>query len=165
MAIASPIIAPAVVEALAIAGLPDVEWTHGDDLCDCIFQRIGLWKNPYLAETLEVRMCCIWAELYKQFPDFVRTIPGYWLDNEQRWETVPWEWNGETDMPTYLWYRHLARKQGRTVGEIRAEYADRDAERPRGRALPAPPPPARMIPFILLDGSQEIRVDLGCRVA
>lgn len=125
-------LSPGVIEALSIGSLPDVQWQNQDDLCDCTFQRVGLWKNPYLAETLEIRLCCVWAELGKWFPDFVRTIPGYFDDNEQEWITEPWEWTGETEMPKAIWYRHLARKQGRAVSEIRAEYGEKDALRPKG---------------------------------
>lgn len=158
----NPSLSAAVIEALAIGNLPDVQWVHGDDLCDCTYQRIGMWKNPYLAETLEVRLCCVWGKLAELYPDMVRAIPAYWLDNEQRWDTVPHEWNGETDMPPYLWYRHLARKLNRPLSAIRAEYKHRDAERPRGvpRIAPTPVP---YIPFVLLDGTREIMVNLGER--
>lgn len=112
-------ITPALMEALSIANLPDVQWKHEDDLCDCTFQRIGMWKNPYLAETLEIRLCCVWAELGKMFPQFVRTIPGYWNENTEEWMTEPWEWNGETPMPAALWHRQIARKNNITVSEAR----------------------------------------------
>src|SRR3989304_4838306 len=92
-------VSPAVLEALTIGSLPDTQWDHEDDLCDCTYQRIGLWKNPYLAETLEVRMCCIWAELYKQFPGFVRTIPGYSSVNPNGRATESGERIGEAEMP------------------------------------------------------------------
>ena len=134
----------AIVEALTIGSLPGVQWNHEDDLCDCTFQRVGMWKNPYMAETLEVRMCCIWAELYKQFPDFVRRIPGYFNDNTKEWETDPWEWDGEAQMSPAIWYRHLAAKENRPVGEIRAEYAAKDP--PRGRPR---------VPFFLPLGGNE----------
>ena len=139
-------LSPGVIEALSIAALPDVQWTHEDDLCDCTFQRIGMWKNPYMMETLEVRMCCIWAELYKQFPDFVRVIPGYYNDNTKEWETKPWEWDGEIQMAKATWYRHLARKENRSVAEVRAEYAEKDHLRPRGHPR---------VPFYLPLGGDE----------
>lgn len=145
-------LSPGVVEALSIGNLPDVDWANQDDLCDCTYQRIGLWKNPYLAETLEIRLCCVWAKLAEQYPDCVRTIPGYRNDNTGEWETQPWEWNGETEMPRAIWLRHLARKQGRPLAEIRAAYADQ-----------APPQgtPRRSIPFILLFSGEEIGIDFG----
>lgn len=143
----------AVIQALSIGSLPDVEWRHGDDLCDCTFQRIGMWKNPYLATTQEIRLCCVWAKLGEMFPDLVRSIPGYFNDNTQRWETDPWQWDGEEEMPKALWYRQLARQQDRSLTEIRAEYADKDELRPKGRPAKAP--------FILLDGGRELVLDLA----
>ena len=127
---------PAVIHALAIGNLPDFQWEIHDDLCDCTYQRIGMWKNPYLAEQHEIRLCCVWEKLGTMFPDFVRDIPAYWDGNEKQWLTEPMEWNGETEMPKALWYRHLARKEGITVAEARAKYADRDDERPRGVQRP-----------------------------
>ena len=111
--------------------IPEIEWKHGDDLCDCTFQRIGMWKNPYLAETLEVRMCCIWAELYKQFPQFVRTIPGYFDDNAGEWITEPMEWNGETEMPRALHFRQVSRKLGVSLDEAREHFPTPPAGKPR----------------------------------
>ena len=128
-------ITPALVEALAISELPDIQWKMHDDLCDCVFQRIGMWTNPILAETLEVRMCCIWAELYKSFPDFVRLVPAFWDYNNDEWVTEPMEWNGETDMPESLWHRQVARKQGITVSEARTL----NLPAPKGKPLPQKP--------------------------
>lgn len=145
-------ISPAVLEALSIGNLPDTEWEVHDDLCDCTFQRIGLWKNIYLAETLEIRLCCVWAELAKQYPQYVRTIPGYWNPDTKEWITEPREWNGEAEMPKALWYRHLARKLGRTVSEIRSEYAERDELRPKGYGEP--------IPLILVLDGQEVTLNM-----
>lgn len=137
----------AVADVVAALGvLPEDIWLHGDDACDCTFQRIGLWKNPYLGQTLEVRMCCIWEELYKLFPQFVRTTNGY-LNGDDEWEQDPLEWNGETDMPKALWYRHLARKEAITVAEARAKYAERDAERPRGVPRPVVEPEPQFDPI------------------
>ena len=104
--------------------LPEVFFDVGDDACDCTFQRIGLWTNPYIGETLEVRMCCIWAELYKLFPQHVRVTPAYLDSNTNEWSEGPANWDGETDMPAYLWYRQLSRKEGLTLPEIRTKYAD-----------------------------------------
>ena len=150
----SAVLSPAILEALAIGGLPDVDWDNQDDLCDCTYQRIGMWKNPYLAETQEIRLCCIWAELGKQFPEHVRTMPGYWSPDRQEWLTAPREWDGETEMPRAIWYRHLARKLGRPLAEIRAEYQDKDGLRPKGARRTEP------VPFVLLLGGQEIMFDL-----
>ena len=107
------------VEIVASLGLiPETFWDHNDDACDCTFQRIGMWKNPYLGETLEVRMCCIWAELYKLFPQHVRVTPAYLVD-DQEWDTRVRDWDGEADMPESIWYRHYARKHGRSLAEAR----------------------------------------------
>jgi len=133
-----PTVSPAVLEALSIGSLPDVEWQTGDDLCDCTYQRIGMWKNPYLAETLEIRLCCVWAKLAEQYPDAVRTIPGYFNENTKEWMTQPWAWDGEAEMPKAIWYRHLARKLDRPLAEIRAEYAGKDHLRPKGRGESRP---------------------------
>lgn len=118
-------LSPGVVEALAIGNLPDVQWKTHDDLCDCTYQRIGMWTNPYIAETLEIRLCCMWVKLAEQFPDLVRTIPAFWNYNKDEWVTEPQDWNGQDPMPRAIWYRQLARRQSRPLAEIRAEYADR----------------------------------------
>ena len=124
--------AEAVLKALEV--LPEETWDTWDDKCDCPFPRIGFWTNPYSAETLEVRMCCIWQELYKLFPDKVRLIPAFRDYNAEEWVTEPQTWNGEYDMPRYLWYRQLARQTGRSVAEVRAAY--RDQEPPKGVPRP-----------------------------
>ena len=127
-----------VLEALFTGTFPSTFWDCQDDLCDCTYQRIGMWTNPYLAETLEVRMCCIWAELYKMFPQFVRVTPAYLDGNAKAWATEPMAWNGEAEMPKAIWYRQLARQQGRTVEDIRAEYSEKDELRPRGKPKSVP---------------------------
>ena len=147
-------ISPAIIEALSIAELPEVQWSNQDDLCSCVYQRIGMWKNPYLAETHEIRLCCIWAKLGEQYPDFVRTIPGYFDENRKEWITEPKDWNGETEMPKAIWFRHLARKLDRPIEDIRAEYADKDELRPKGTPKPEP------LPFILVINGEEIVLDL-----
>lgn len=115
--------------------LPEVFWDVNDDACDCVYQRIGMWTNPYLAETLEVRWCCIWAELYKLFPQHVRTTAAFKDYNNGVWVPEPMEWNGETEMPAAIWYRQLARKQGISVAEARTRFAGRVP--PQG--VPRPP--------------------------
>lgn len=125
---------PAVVEALRIlaaAGGPDIHWLLGDNLCDCLFQRIGDWNNSYLGRTLRVRVCCIWAELYKQYPQFVQELP-YYDSNRHTYNAEPQEWDSdEMPMPVYLWLRQLAIKHGKSLAQIREEYAGRDHERPK----------------------------------
>jgi len=102
-----------------LAGIPEVRWLHGDDECDCVFQRIGDWTNPYLGRTLRVRLCCIWAELYKQFPQFVQEIPAYYDQNEDAYYTRPADWNGDTEMSRALWHRQEAAKLGITIAQAR----------------------------------------------
>ena len=115
--------------------LPGMVWLTGDDKCDCTYQRIGKWTNPFLAETLEYRWCCIWAELEKLLPSigqFVRVTNGYWDENRSAWALHPREWDGEdADMPTYLWFRQLAKQTGKPLAQIREEYKDRLSERPK----------------------------------
>lgn len=105
--------------------IPEIRWQHGDDLCDCAFQRIGWWTNPYLGRTLEIRLCCAWKKLGELLPEvgqFIREIPAYEDPNTGRYHTAPAEWDGDYDMPRYLWYRHLAAKTGKPLGQIRREY-------------------------------------------
>lgn len=127
--------------------LPETVWLHGDDACDCTFQRIGLWKNPYIGETLEVRMCCIWGELYKLFPQHVRSTPAY-LDGEDEWRAGQAEWNGETEMPRALWYRQLARHTGKPLADVRSEYGALTP--PQGTPRPAPEAEDGIDPLVLL---------------
>lgn len=123
----------------AMTMLPETFFEPDDDRCDCTFQRIYFTTNPYLGATLEVRMCCIWAELYKLFPQFARETPAFKDYRIDEWDTGgPWEWNGETPMPRALWYRQLARQTGKSLPEIRAEYGH--LEPPQG--IPRAPVPA-----------------------
>ena len=121
-----------VLAALSAGNLPDVHWLHGDDLCDCTFQRIGEWTNPYMGKTLRVRLCCIWGEIYKQFPQYVQDIDASYDSNRHEWVEEPQPWDSDDqDMPIYLWYRQLAQQQGRSLDEVRVEYSQRIDERPR----------------------------------
>lgn len=100
-------------------------WDVNDDACDCTHQRVGYWYNPYHGEVLETRLCCVWAELEKQYPQFFR-----------RTYVEPVEWNAlDTDMPRSIWYRQLAALTGKPLAEIRAEYAEQE---PPQRLIPAP---------------------------
>lgn len=126
-------------EAGPVAALPEVMWDVEDDACDCTFPRVGFWTNPYTAATLEVRLCCVWKELYHLFPGAVRETPAFFNYNTGEWCREPQAWDGERGMPEHLWYRQLARQQGRSVAEIRAEYASRLHEKPKG--VPRPPQP------------------------
>ena len=128
----SPTVLAQLSAALSVGNVPDIHWLHGDDLCDCTFQRIGDWTNSYLGKTLRVRLCCIWAEIYKMFPQFVQDIDASYDYNYHQWVTEPQPWDSpDADMPPYLWYRQLAQQQGRSVADIRDEYSSRLDERPR----------------------------------
>lgn len=127
-------LAQELLAVTSVGNIPDVHWLQGDGLCDCTFQRIGEWTNPYLAKTLRVRLCCIWAELYKQFPQFVQDIDGFYDENRHQWVENPYEWDGEdTPMPVPLWHRQLARKTGKPLSQVRAEYEGRESERPKSK--------------------------------
>ena len=135
----------AMQEAIAYETLPDIHWIYGDDLCDCTFQRIGDWTNPYLGQTLRVRLCCIWAELRKMFPQFVQVIPASFDSNRNQWVvgTLPWD-SEEIDMPLPIWYRQIAEQTGRSLASVREEYSKRTEERPKklrpGTGKSRPPP-------------------------
>ena len=96
--------------ALLGTGIPEENWAHGDDLCDCTFQRIGLWTNPYIGRTLKVRLCCIWAKIYAMFPECVQEIPAFMdYNNGDRYVPAPAPWDSEDeDMPVALWHRQEA---------------------------------------------------------
>ena len=117
---------PGALAVLLTESIPGIEWVHGDDLCDCTFQRIGEWSNPYIAQTLRVRFCCIWEELFKQYPEFVQRIPAYYDGNANSFVSKPWEWNGDYDMPRALWHRQLAKQTDKTLAEVREEYRDQE---------------------------------------
>ena len=124
------------LEALGLAGfpvsLPDFIWATGDDKCDCIFQRIGFWTNPYLAVTHEIRLCCLYAEFAKVWPDIFRTTQAYWDGNIAEWVENPAPWDNEdSPMPVSIWHRQIARKTGKTLAEVRAKYRGRESERPK----------------------------------
>lgn len=134
-----------VVAALGV--IPENVWDVNDDGCDCTFQRVGMWSNPYIGKTLEVRMCCIWAELYKLFPQYVRETDAYLHGNE--WIAGgPMEWDGEADMPRSIFYRQRATADGTTVAEARAAYAHRTP--PKGTPKEAPPAPPAIDPIAIL---------------
>jgi len=121
-------------KALALEMLPD-QWLVGDDKCDCTFQRIGEWGNPYIGKSLQVRLCCIWAELAKEYPQFVQEVDCYWDRNliEPVMGAQPWD-SEEMDMPLDIWYRQLASEQNRPLVEIREEYRHKQHLRPRKTA-------------------------------
>lgn len=97
------------------------EWVHGDDLCDCTFQRIGFWTNPYIAETKIVRFCCIWKDIERNYPQFVQEFPAFCDYNQQdKYINEPRQWDSEdSDMPRALWYRQIVKLTGKTLEEVR----------------------------------------------
>ena len=114
--------------------IPEVKWRSGDDLCDCTFQRIGDWTNPYIARTLRVRLCCIWKKIYAQFPDFVEEISAYWHPSSDLYISEQQEWDSEDEsMPRWLWHRQVAFRTGKTLAKVRDELY--------GKAPPGPVPP------------------------
>ena len=114
--------------------MPEFIWTHGDDLCDCTFQRIGEWTNPYLARTRRVRVCCLEDRMLEGNEDLVQDIPGFFNDNNGLFETEPWVWNGEDDMPEHLFMRQTAIIQGLSLDETRVKFEG--VEPPKG--IPRP---------------------------
>ena len=109
--------------------MPEEHWEADDDLCDCVYQRIGWWTNPYIGKTLKMRLCCIWAEIYKQYPQFVQEIPGfmnYGID-EHTYELKPRPWSSrDMDMPRPIWYRQLAVEMGMPLSWIRENFKDEE---------------------------------------
>ncbi|HLE80168.1 MAG TPA: hypothetical protein VJA25_02625, partial [Dehalococcoidia bacterium] len=71
------------------------------------------------------------------------------------WVTEPADWNGEAEMPKAIWYRQLARKQGRLVQDIRTEYSARDELRPRGRS--------KSVPLFVCFGGEWRAINLASR--
>ena len=130
-----------MLEALMFTGqMPEIRWEHGDDLCDCTFQRIGYWTNPYIARTMEVRLCCIWKLLAEQNPEIaalVRELPAYDDYNQDRWISEPAEWDSKDhDMPRALWYRQLSVQQGKPLEQVRREYDHLEPPRRVNRGHP-----------------------------
>ncbi len=131
-----PVLTDPTVEAPSLpAGVPDVPFQHGDDQCNCTFQDVREWTNPYLGRTLRARMCCIYGELFRQFPQFVQDIPAHYDAATHSWVPDPQPWDSEdADMPEYLWHRHKAALTGKALAEVREEHAGAPHERPRAVA-------------------------------
>ena len=128
----SAVLEQSLASALAVADLPGMVWLAGDDKCDCVFQRIGFWTNPYLAQTLEIRLCCVWGEFKKQWPQFFRETAATWNLNTGEWDTEPREWDSpDMAMPVEYWYRQIAHKTGQPIAEVRAEYRHKMHLRPK----------------------------------
>jgi len=133
--------------------LPEVKWQHGDDLCDCVFQRVGWWTNPYIGQTMEVRLCCMWDKLIELNPElaqFMRMIPAFDNYNTDTYEMEPRRWDAaDHDMPRDIWYRQLATKTGKSLDEIRREYDHLEA--PKGVKRPVPD----FMPFLRSEAERE----------
>ena len=111
-----------------------MRWLPGDDKCDCTFQRIGFWTNPYLAETHEIRLCCLYAEFAKMWPQFFRTTPASWNRNEARWVETPQKWeNEDMPMPLPIWHRQIARETGKSLAQVRKECKGKEHTRPKAK--------------------------------
>ncbi len=123
--------------ALVSSGIPEEQWTNQDNLCNCTFQRTGDWANPYLGRTQRVRICCLFAELYDQYPQFIQEIPAYQDENSGEWESKPKEWDGESDMPEAIWHRQLAVKTGMPLEDVRELYEGQSPPKgiPRERVM------------------------------
>ena len=121
-------------DSLHPRSMPEITWTHGDDLCNCTFQRIGDWSNPYLALTRRVRVCCLEQRMLEGNEDLVQDIPGYFNENTGEFETEPWEWDGEDDMPEHLFMRQTAIIQDLSLDETRVKFEG--VEPPKG--IPRP---------------------------
>ena len=131
---------PGLTEALAsvaaVASIPEAQWTAGgDDLCDCMLQQIWEVTNPYSAQTVRVRLCCLLAAVEARFPEFspfIQHISAWYDVNRHKLQTASLDWDSpKMAMPTSLWYRQIAHRTGRPLAEVRAEYAKRKHERPQ----------------------------------
>jgi len=66
--------------------------------------------------------------------DLVQDIPGYYNENTGDFETEPWVWDGEDDMPEHLFMRQTAIIQGLSLDETRVKFEG--VEPPKGIARP-----------------------------
>tara|TARA_R110000824_G_scaffold84858_1_gene211308 strand:- start:7542 stop:7961 length:420 start_codon:yes stop_codon:yes gene_type:complete len=66
--------------------------------------------------------------------DLVQDIPGYYNENTGAFETEPWVWDGEDDMPEHLFMRQTAIIQGLSLDETRVKFEG--VEPPKGIARP-----------------------------
>jgi hypothetical protein len=162
----NPPVSPAELPALEVKpgqdilnlvsdSLPDETWVHNDDLCDCTFQRIGFWTNPYIARTMKVRLCCLWAELAKDYPQFIQETAAFthYGENDKLYPE-PWKWNGEADMPRALWYRQLAVKYGMSLEVIRDLYSEK--EPPKGKPHASRARHETVQPSSALDNARQV---------
>lgn len=109
-----------VPELWMLDTIPEAPWVHGDDACDCTFQRIAIWTNPYLGRSLQVRLCCIWREIYGQYPQYVREVPATYDPDKEAFTTgIPADWDGDHDMPRHLWHRQVSVQLGIPLSQVR----------------------------------------------
>tara|TARA_R110002020_G_scaffold224618_1_gene434421 strand:- start:757 stop:1185 length:429 start_codon:yes stop_codon:yes gene_type:complete len=66
--------------------------------------------------------------------DLVQDIPGYFNENTGEFETKPWVWDGEDDMPEHLFMRQTAIIQGLSLDETRVKFEG--VEPPKGTPRP-----------------------------
>jgi len=66
--------------------------------------------------------------------DLVQDIPGYFNENTGQFETEPWMWDGEDDMPDHLFMRQTAIIQGLSLDETRVKFEG--VEPPKGTPRP-----------------------------
>jgi hypothetical protein len=133
-----PLIEQQIAAALLVGTIPEAHWVQGDDQCDCTFQRIGFWSNPYIQATEEYRLCCMWKRIIEALglQAFVREIPASFDLNRYRYVTEARDWDREdAPMPLTLWHRQLAARTGLSLAQVREQYAGREHERPQ----PLPP--------------------------
>ena len=112
---------------------PEVRWIIGDNLCDCMFQRIADWNNPYLGRTQRLRLCCAWERILDLIgrEGIVQMLP-YFDPNRATYNAEPAPWDShDMEMPVAFWHRQMAVQQGKSVSQIREEYAGRENERPK----------------------------------
>lgn len=149
-----------ILSMLASSGIPEIQWDPNDDLCDCTFPRAGMWTNPYIARTLKVRLCCIWAELYKMFPQHVQEIPAFmdYRKDDHTYDSKPWEWDGETEMPRYLWHRQLSVQTGLPLSMVRDMV--KDEKPPQGQIRPV----IEGVPFLIAGSSGRIKNEVMLEV-
>ncbi len=129
----------ALEQAIRIIEAQDT-WDVNDDLCDCTYQFMSYYNNPYIGETYEVRLCCLYAEFEKQYPQFFKRV-----------QIEPAEWNGESDMPRSIYHRQLSKLHGLSVSEARMIAG----ETPRGK------PRASKPQMWLLSPWGEVLAELG----
>ncbi len=99
-------------------------WNVQDDLCDCVYQRVNTWWNPYIGEFLETRLCCVWAKFEEMWPELFR-----------RTKSEPAMWNGEADMPPAIWHRQMANHLGVPLAEARTLAGPAPKGRPKAPPL------------------------------